>query len=248
MRVRPGHSLIETLVVLAIIGLMMSMLFPAIQRVRESANRLVCENNLRQIGIALHNYHQSHRELPPGYFSRVAKDGSDLGPGWGWAAFLLDYLEQDNLRRHVAFDLDIADPKNATVRMHSLAVFRCPTDDPDRRFTTSGRAVTVATSNYVAAYGPKGPFYRNSRVRLSSLENGTSHTRLVGERSSNTALSTWTGAVTGATLEPRSFRLRAEGAPFLVMGFADPNSAANFSSRHAHRPGVLMGDGAVILD
>src|SRR5438552_4408821 len=91
-----GFTLIELLVVIAIIGTLMGLLLPAVQRIRESASRIQCKNNLRQIGLALHSYNDRMGELPPGYQSFVAGDGSELGPGWGWAAFLLADLEQDN--------------------------------------------------------------------------------------------------------------------------------------------------------
>src|SRR5205823_8669305 len=122
MRVRRAFTLIELLVVLALIALLIGLLLPAVQRVREAANRLVCKNNLRQIGLALHMYSDRMGCLPPGYLSAVGRDGSDLGPGWGWAAFLLPDIEQDNLQRQINFGRDIGDSVNAAARTRLLAL------------------------------------------------------------------------------------------------------------------------------
>src|ERR1700737_1514161 len=105
-KTRPGFTLIELLVVIAIIAILIGLLLPAVQKVREAAARLQCTNNLKQIGLGLHNYHDANRSFPPGYLaSGPYSDGfTDTAPGWGWAAFLLPYIEQDNLHRQINFN------------------------------------------------------------------------------------------------------------------------------------------------
>src|SRR5690349_18096255 len=100
---RSGFTLIELLVVIAIIALLMALLLPAIQKVREAANKMICASNLRQLGIAAHDYHTDYAKLPPGYYGPVRANGGNTtyavnrGPHLGCLVALLPYLEQDNL-------------------------------------------------------------------------------------------------------------------------------------------------------
>src|SRR5579885_3369161 len=124
-RVRRVFTLIELLVVMAIIAILIGLLVPAVQKVREAAARLQCGNNLRQIGIACHNYHDANQALPPGYYASAAYP--DTTPGWGWAAFLLPYVEQDNLYRQINFNLPVGGQPAAQA---ILKTYLCPADTP----------------------------------------------------------------------------------------------------------------------
>src|SRR5437879_5601466 len=102
MRVsRKAFTLIELLVVIAIIAILIALMVPAVQKVREAAARTQCINNLKQIGLAMHNFHDTNRRLPPGYMATAAYPGTS--PGWGWAAYILPYLDQMPLYNQINF-------------------------------------------------------------------------------------------------------------------------------------------------
>src|SRR4051812_44160565 len=154
-----AFTLVELLVVIAIIGLLIAMLLPAVQAARESARKTVCRNNLKQIGLALHSFHDVQHRLPPGWEAYAAVGSKvpdpDGVPGWGWGANLLGFLEQTALADTVRLDLPITSPVHVQQRIKKLEILRCPSD-PHREdvFTLdaedgSGPIVDLARANYV---------------------------------------------------------------------------------------------------
>ncbi|HEY2839323.1 MAG TPA: DUF1559 domain-containing protein [Pirellulales bacterium] len=159
---RRGFTLVELLVVIAIIGLLVGLLLPAVQSARESARSGQCKNNLKQIGLALHNYHDGLGCFPPGYIDGNTNPNStpdnDVGPSWGWAALLLPYLEQGNISKQINFSQGVGVGNNATIAQMPMAFYQCPTDPYQDPFdvydsSLSNILVTVAHANYVGCNG-----------------------------------------------------------------------------------------------
>ncbi|MEZ6052070.1 MAG: DUF1559 domain-containing protein [Planctomycetaceae bacterium] len=158
---RRGFTLIELLVVIAIIGILVALLLPAVQQAREAARRTQCTNNLKQIGLALQNYHDAHKLFPPGYIAagtgtHVAHTGTS---GIGWGAQLLPDLDQDNLWKQFDARLSIIDPANDAFRKTPLSVFRCPSDPQVdlweiQHESMPGVVITeLPIANYVGMFG-----------------------------------------------------------------------------------------------
>ncbi len=128
---RSGFTLIELLVVIAIIALLIGLLHPAVQAAREAARRIQCVNNLKQIGLAIHNYESSNGCIPPGYLSGPGlgfqdPNTGDRGPGWGWLTVLLPGIEQANLYNSLNINLVCWDAANTTSVQVAPLVYLCP--------------------------------------------------------------------------------------------------------------------------
>ncbi len=164
---RKAFTLVELLVVIAIIGMLIALLLPAVQAAREAARRMSCTNNMKQIGLSLHMYHDTFKTLPAGWQGYDPSNGQPhwFGlPGWAWSASILPYMEQtavhDNL---IHFDHAIADPVNDEVRVAGIPIFRCPTDIGEPTFNLQGGGpavgagvtfpITIATGNYIGVFG-----------------------------------------------------------------------------------------------
>jgi prepilin-type N-terminal cleavage/methylation domain-containing protein/prepilin-type processing-associated H-X9-DG protein len=139
-----GFTLIELLVVIAIIGVLVALLLPAVQAAREAARRMQCTNNVKQIGLALHNYESVVTSFPSGLISTLVDPKwtipagncnaapPELGPGWGLFALTFPYLEQQALSNALNFSLGIASPASQTVRSTQVSLYTCPSDSPPK--------------------------------------------------------------------------------------------------------------------
>jgi prepilin-type N-terminal cleavage/methylation domain-containing protein len=254
-----GFTLVELLVVIAIIGILIALLLPAVQAAREAARRSSCLNNMKQMGLALHNYHDVHGRLPPGWIGYVpstnAPDPEGV-TGWGWASMILPYMEQGNVTQNLLrSDLAITDAANANARVLSLPVYICPSDSGDPVFDLnaedgSGPMLKLAKANYIGVFGTleiedtpsnsNGAFYHHSRVRFADISDGLSQTLVTGERSSKLDYSTWTGVVPGAAEAMARIVGSADHTPNHASGHLD-----DFSSRHPGGTHFMLGDGSV---
>lgn len=255
-----GLTLVEVLVVIAIIAALVGLLLPAVQGVREAARRSACSNNSKQVALALVSFHDAQRHVPPGYISASDASGNDTGPGWGWAAHILPHIEQAALFNQ----LDLTSP----IESHGLSgpqetvvsTYVCPSDGvspaafPVGPRDRSGNLVAitcrVAPANIIACFGVGEPgvdgdgmFFRDSDVRFRDVSDGLSHTLMIGERSFRHAESTWAGAVTGANQVPTpgcTMGLQINNASNFVLGHtgesyagpAGPTEINNFTSAH----------------
>jgi prepilin-type N-terminal cleavage/methylation domain-containing protein len=173
---RPGFTLVELLVVIAILGVLVGLLLPAVQAAREAARRMGCGNNLKQMGLAMQNFHASHQHFPAGYLSFPTSTGSgpaearidpetwDAAPGWGWAAQLLPFLEQGNVANAIDLQTPIWKPAYADVIAQRFPFFICPSSsgesDPfvvrdglGNPVQPAGSELVVGRAHYVASHG-----------------------------------------------------------------------------------------------
>ncbi len=260
-----GFTLVELLVVIAIIGILVGLLLPAVQAAREAARRMQCTNNIRQLGLAVHNYESANRRLPSGWIANNAHGE----PGWGWAAALLPYMEGNNLHSQIDFRLPIEDPVHAQVRVTVIPTFLCPSDTGPNLFEIAAgdghdhdhdayslvddspeKLFRLSKSNLIgmfgtfelenAPYNGNGMFHGNSRIKFRDVTDGLSNTLMVGERGSRLGSSLWQGNIPEAA-EPHA----------RILGVADhgPNDPhahfEDFSSYHTGGVNFMRADVSV---
>ena len=254
-----GFTLIELLVVIAIIAILIALLLPAVQQAREAARRSECKNNLKQIGLALHNYHDTHRILPPGFnVDLVVANTATGNGGLGWSGSILPGLDQTNVYNTLDFKATWASGDNEKACATYLSVYRCPSDTTvshrdhdqiDNRVPTSYLACfsgTRGSDSEANVTDADGTFFLNSSIRLRDITDGTSNTIAAGECVNNfdefkdhfyigsTSIGGWDGA-------PREYSeyVASTGVPM------NTTNEVCFGSLHVGGAHFLLLDGSV---
>jgi prepilin-type N-terminal cleavage/methylation domain-containing protein/prepilin-type processing-associated H-X9-DG protein len=253
-----GFTLIELLVVIAIIAILIGLLLPAVQKVREAAARTKCQNNFKQIGLAMHGYQDTFQRLPPGWLTGLNAAGGVVAPnpGWAWGTLILPFVEQDPLFKSI--NPDLTTPGTAVVSSNTqmkLPIYTCPSDANNGQ--TNNLFQNFGRSNYVCNRSVLGPNNDNTQPRLSiqQIADGSTNTIFVGERDGfKNVGATWAARsnVSSASFEGRvGFKLNVSFAPNPLpptgVAFAptDDCRRLGYGSFHTGGANFGFGDGSV---
>ena len=243
-----GFTLIEILVVIAVIAILIALALPAVQSAREASRRSGCLNNLRQHGIAMHSYATAMGSFPIGYLAWPAPAGG-VAPGWAWAAAILPQLEQGVIYASANISLPIDLPSNATTRVAALNAFICPSDVKAGAFADSSTLVETPVESYSTSYAgnqgtnatglSNGIFSVNRSVKIKDIKDGLSTTIAAGERGGLAAQDAWAGALSDGRGGVQVLAL-VDGP----MPAASTPSPSTFSGPHPGLINFLMADGS----
>lgn len=249
---RRAFTLVELLVVVAVIGILIGMLLPAVQQVREAARRAACMNNLAQLGLAIHNYEFAREHLPPGVVNDKGPIRTEaIGQHVGFMVELLPFVEQRGVADNFDKSLGTYAPANLAARRMSIPVFECPSF-----FDMRGGTGLPAMSSYAGCYDSKetpidadnnGLLFMNSKIALADIYDGTSNTILLGESLPLNDSLGWASG-TRATLRNPSTLLVPSDWEGLNQSLPLPvTEVGGFGSFHPAGINFCMADGSVHL-
>ncbi len=266
-RSQKAFTLIELLVVIAIIAILIALLLPAVQQAREAARRSQCKNNLKQIGLALHNYHDALDTFPPGFID-ASSTLDARSTGWGWAVFLLPYIDQANLYAKLEVATKSLDQHRggtaetaSTDQMKTpISVYVCPSDSAPELVKDRGNNARLSYpgvygSANVAASSPGSPerypgmnnanamfngmFAGNSKVKMRDFTDGTSNTLAVGEvQGMNRIGGIWVGSFGINRWAGYIFQTNASTLINAAAGRTHPTWASNYVFSSSHVGGA----------
>jgi len=243
---REAFTLIELLVVIAIIAILIALLVPAVQKVREAAARTQCQNNLKQIGLAMHMYNDTYKKLPAGWVTR--QGGPYPSPGWAWGTIILPYIEQGPLYNTLAPDvITPGAPAVNALTQSVIPIYRCPSDSGP---ATNGSLQNFGMCNYVCNRSLLGPDSGSNPMNyaVNRIPDGSSNTIMVGERD-------FTNNIAGVWVRSSTTSASFEGRPGPGMNPKNPanppssgtgnNERLAFNSLHTGGCQFVFGDGSV---
>jgi len=236
--------------VIAIIAILIGLLLPAVQKVREAASRMKCGNNLKQIALASHAYQDTNNKLPAGWVTSAPAGAVAPNPGWSWAVVMLPFIEQGNLLTQLNPDLVTPNgPTVTTLTQTPIKTYRCPSDTaPDQ----NTQFQSYATSNYICnreVFGPGRTDGSNTpnALTIQTIQDGSSNTIFFGERdATKNCAAVWVRSSSssasfegrpGYGINPR----QASGAPYNT----GQNERLAYSSNHSGGAQFAFGDGSI---